>query len=155
MRTSSFFSERARLSRRSSAAIGALLILTIVLISATRIAAETAQEHLTRLHSQVSTYGDQVFETSEYNGLAIEKSLFDIQREAHSVSEAAGRANLAYMQRTAGRSNASLESIQVQDDLLDVQIDGLTDYIDTSQVGFKNAYDAANQQETALESSSF
>jgi hypothetical protein len=113
--------------------------------------AQTAQEHIVRLHGEVTSLADQVFETGIYRAADVTSKLSAIQREAHALSEASARANVEYMQQHAGQVNAPMEAVQLEDDFLDAQIDALWDYMDSNAPAFKGAYDAANQQESSLE----
>ena len=113
--------------------------------------AETAQEHIARLHGEVTSLADQVFETGIYRAADVASKLLAIQREAHALSEATARANVDDMQQHAGQTNAAMETIQLEGDFLDAQIDALWDYMDSKTPAFKGAYDAANQQESSLE----
>ncbi|MGA7202300.1 MAG: hypothetical protein WBX26_10755 [Candidatus Cybelea sp.] len=137
-----------RRTLQSAMMLGAGLALAMWPRSAS---AETTQEHIVRLHGEVTSLADQVFETGTYSAADVAKNLLAIQREAHALSEASARANVEYMQQHAGQANASLETVQLEDDFLDAQIDALWDYMDSNTPAFKGAYDAANQQESTLE----
>ncbi len=116
----------------------ALLLTTIPSIASAQDNSPSAlQLQMTSFHQRISAIGVRATQSEAPDVLGMEHQLFDLQRQMHGISEAAGHANLDYLSRTS-RSSKALEVITEEGDLLDAEVDAISNFLDTQDARFSS-----------------